>query len=675
MAVATSAVILGFLVSSGVASAAAEDGPPAFTSTPAPTISTVPIVGTATSVSFTAWSPQPDDVEVQWFENGTPIPGANDDFYTPVPSDRGATLTVAETGSLGGTTFLTVTSPGSQLVLGLPTTTGVTISGGAKPGDVVSSDVGSWIPANVALEYVWIVGSRVREGAVDPTYTTTEDDAGLQIWLQVAASSDGWSRTLFRSNTITVGADHIAAGSVTVSGQPIVGQTLTSMLYNWRPIPTVVEHQWLRDGVAIPDATASTYVIQPGDATHALSVIATGEVDGLPSVSVTSLRTASVTLAFVSTPPPVISGTFRLGDPLTAAVPNWTPTATHYTYHWYLDGREQTLLSGPSVVFSDPADVGKSVSVQVVGASPTSGPATATSAVSPPIAPGVADLSHVVIGIVHLNAVVTPNMSGVPATAPIAYQWTLDGVDIPGANGPTYLPQPNDYAKKLRVTASVAGGATGYAPSTGTSNAETVNVGHLSEGGTIITGVARVGNTLTAASVGWGVPGVHVKYEWYTWNDPFTILSTTNTYTLRPSDLGQTVLAMSQASLTHYVTSDGWIGNDTGPVARGLFATAPAATVTGSMSVGATLTAHHTTAQPSSGVTYRYQWYSQTSASATPIAISRATSATYKVPAAQARHILTVRVAASKLAYVSIVSSSSSTVSVLGQRPLPPRVR
>jgi hypothetical protein len=55
-----------------------------------------------------------------------------------------------------------------------------------------------------------------------------------------------------------------------VSGTGTVGQILTTTNGTWVNASTYA-YQWLRDGVAIVGATASTYVLVAADSTHAVS--------------------------------------------------------------------------------------------------------------------------------------------------------------------------------------------------------------------------------------------------------------------------------------------------------------------------------------------------------------------------------------------------------------------
>jgi hypothetical protein len=656
------ALILGVFASSstGIAAAMADDGALSFTSAPTPGVISTSVVGRTTTAEVIQWTPTPDSVSYQWFKNGSPIDGATDISYTPVESDLGAKLTVSETGTKAGYSSLTEVSPSGSTVIGLLTTTGVTISGGLFPGDVLTVHPGTWNTSDVTLSYTWEAPSGVQDS--DPTYTVSTWDQGETVSVLVTAAKPGWTTARIWS-AVTIDYNQVVSRPVVVTGQAAVGQTLSAALSGWRPTPLTFDYQWLSDGTIIPGATSSTYSLGYGDVGHRLSVSVTGHANGLLPATEVSSPTAAVLTLFSSTPSPVITGTYELGHTLTAKVPPWTPVATTMYYEWYINGVQQ--LGGSTFLLNDPTLVGQTVTVEVIGSSATTASAVAMSSPTPPIAEGFADLSHITIGSVHLNVAVAPKLGDVPATAPINYQWTINGVAIHGATSATYVPQPGDYGKKLRVTVSVAGGSDGYAPASGTSNAQTVGIGYYSStGGTTISGVARVGQTLTATET-WDVPGVHVKYEWVTWNDPMKVLSTSRTYTLRASDLGQIVLGMSQPSAPHFESMEGWWGDQVGPIGRGVFANSPTVSVTGSMLVGSTLSAHHTSVSPSSGVTYHYQWYSKASSSSSAVAIAHATSATYKIPTAQRGHILTVRVTATKSVYTSTSGTSSTNIPVI----------
>lgn len=97
-------------------------------------------------------------------------------------------------------------------------------------------------------------------------------------WLPAAALIDVWDST----------------GTVTVSGDPAVGGTLTARAKFAEAGQRVrVEYRWYRDGKAT-DEWGDTYWLTASDQGRQLSVKATARASGLPAKSVTSSRTARI---------------------------------------------------------------------------------------------------------------------------------------------------------------------------------------------------------------------------------------------------------------------------------------------------------------------------------------------------------------------------------------------
>ena len=67
-------------------------------------------------------------------------------------------------------------------------------------------------------------------------------------------------------------ARFVQAAAVAVTGTRRVGGVLTARAGRWRPSPVTVRYRWTRDGVAIPGATRSAYVLRAKDAGHRIGV-------------------------------------------------------------------------------------------------------------------------------------------------------------------------------------------------------------------------------------------------------------------------------------------------------------------------------------------------------------------------------------------------------------------
>jgi hypothetical protein len=81
---------------------------------------------------------------------------------------------------------------------------------------------------------------------------------------------------------------HTAVPTISPSHESIVGSDLTASTALWGPGDVSYSFQWNQDGIAIPGATSSDYVVTPADAGMYLSVTITGRESGFSTVSETS---------------------------------------------------------------------------------------------------------------------------------------------------------------------------------------------------------------------------------------------------------------------------------------------------------------------------------------------------------------------------------------------------
>jgi hypothetical protein len=150
-----------------------------------------------------------------------------------------------------------------------------------------------------------------------------------------------------------------------VSGTPTTGSTLTTTNGTWAGSPVSYAYQWLRDGVAIGSATASTYVLVVADEGHQVSC----QVAATNAAPVTGYAVSN-RLSIALTPPtntvaPVISGTATQYQTLTlTSNGTWTRSPTSYAYAWRRDGVAIPGATGTTYVL-DTADVGKTITCAV----------------------------------------------------------------------------------------------------------------------------------------------------------------------------------------------------------------------------------------------------------------------------------------------------------------------
>jgi alpha-tubulin suppressor-like RCC1 family protein len=175
------------------------------------------------------------------------------------------------------------------------------------------------------------------------TMTVKKVFAGKAVKLgsyRLKISANGAGKTLsFKVVKATAGSKPANTSLPTISGTAKQGQTLTASRGSWSHSPTAYAYRWDRcvtSGAICADiggATSSTYVLVLGDVGSTMRVIVTAKnAHGLTSA--TSSKTAVVTgLPPANTAFPVISGTAKDGQTLTASNGSWTGAST-YAYQW-----------------------------------------------------------------------------------------------------------------------------------------------------------------------------------------------------------------------------------------------------------------------------------------------------------------------------------------------------
>jgi hypothetical protein len=123
----------------------------------------------------------------------------------------------------------------------------------------------------------------------------------------------------------------------TVTGAVRVGSTATCSV-TWTGA-TTSSRQWLRNGTAIPGATAATYRPAASDLGRTLScrVTATNTWGTATRTSAGKAVALGAPLAVVTAPK--VAGKPRVGKKLTARTGTWTPGATAYRFQWLNNGK------------------------------------------------------------------------------------------------------------------------------------------------------------------------------------------------------------------------------------------------------------------------------------------------------------------------------------------------
>ncbi|PPF50886.1 hypothetical protein C5B94_15050 [Clavibacter michiganensis] len=393
-----------------------------------------------------------------------------------------------------------------------------TIAGTAQVGFTLSARAGVWTPWP-AFSYRW-----TRDGVAIPdqtavTYRVQEGDRGTTIAVTVTGTKTGYVTQSLDSAGLLVPLPEVAppppapepepepvpdvafeaAPDPSMTGIGLVDYTLTVKAGTWAPWPSFA-YQWLRDGVPIPDQTGPAYRVVAADVGTSIAVAVTGTKAGYVTETRTSPGTPVLAtpvpppppapaVPFEATAAPVIQGTAVAGGALRVQTPAWTPEATAYSYSWARDG-VAVLGATDSAYAVRRADAGTRITVTVTGtrtgyqgASRTSEPTAvvvdafdvppAQPAPAPGDEPFASVASPAITGTASVGSTLTAETAAwTPEATTLTYVWKRNGVVVPGRTAATYVPAPRDAGSQVTVT--VTGSAAGYAPTSRTSAARTV---------------------------------------------------------------------------------------------------------------------------------------------------------------------------------------------------------
>jgi hypothetical protein len=466
-----------------------------------------------------------------------------------------------------------------------------------------------------------------------------------------------------------------------VTGTPTQGQTLTASTGTWSPAATGYAYQWQRstDGgttwTPISGAAGSGYVPGAADLGALVRVQVTATNGYGPGVASSAPAGPIASGAPINTSPPVISGTPRRGQVLTAAS-GWNPAAS-ITYQWQRssDGATWTNMGANSSSYTlASADVGANVRVTVTATNAFGRQAATSDAVGPVVTdPPASTTAPVLTGTTQRTYVLTTSRgSWNGAGNAYSYQWqrSFDGAawtTIAGASGATYTLAAADDGAWVRalVTATNPDGV-----STQASNATPQFVAPYPPANTVppsIAGIPQRTAFLTAFRGTWTGPDNVYTYQWQrdAGEGYVDIAGATGPgYTLTAADENATVrvvvtatnpdAAISEASQPTTLVQDAGPYDQTPPV------------LTGTARRGAALTAS-SGSWTGLGNTYAYQWQASADGNAWT-RIAGATSSTYTLGVGDEGLQIRVLVTATN-ADGTASAASSATPAVAGAPP------
>src|SRR4051794_36636755 len=162
------------------------------------------------------------------------------------------------------------------------------VTGSATVGGTLTVSNGTWSNSPTGYSYQWQRCSSATtctdiNNAVGQSYVVRNADGGYRIRAEVRARNADGSSTADSNLTDVIAATGapVSTARPTVSGDAIVGHTLTVDNGTWSAAPTSFRYQWIqcdRFGagcVGIPGATGKTYDVRFADVSGTLRVVVT----------------------------------------------------------------------------------------------------------------------------------------------------------------------------------------------------------------------------------------------------------------------------------------------------------------------------------------------------------------------------------------------------------------
>jgi len=391
-----------------------------------PTAQTVTAPAPATFTVVASGSPAPS---YQWNLNGTAIAGATSASYTTPATSLGMNGN-SYTVTVGNGVGAPVTSAPALLTVDVAAAITVqpigTVVIAPAPGTFTVTASG-----NPAPTYQWNLNGTAIAGATGASYTTPATTLAMDQSSYTVTVSNGIGSPVTSSAALL----SVKTGPV-ITTQPIATTVVApatatfTVAATGNPAPA---YQWSLNGTTIPGATSASYT------TPATSLALNG---GIYTVSVSNgvgtAVTSNAALLTVDAAPAITTqpASVAVNAPSTAT---FTVVATGnpaVTYQWNLGG---TPIGGAtSASYTTPATS--------TAMDQNSYTVTVSNGIGSPVTSNAAILS------VHTGPVITAQPQGVTVTAPAtatfsvtatgnpapSYQWSVNGVSIPGATSASY---------------------------------------------------------------------------------------------------------------------------------------------------------------------------------------------------------------------------------------------
>ena len=564
-----------------------------------------------------------------WLRNGEVIALETGSTYTLAHDDIGQLISARITYIDGHGQTESLTS--NAMKVNGPATGNFAIEGVVREGETLTLTNTLQDPEGISGSFIyqWFRDEIIIDGANTTVYQLSQNDVDHDISAQVSyVDGSGKTESLMADTYRSVlNVNSPATGGVTIVGDRVQGGTLSLL-------STLVDedndensgsltYQWLRNGVNIPGATASTYTLLDNDVGMNISVnvvytdargerqnLSSGAGDSTTITNVNDLPIGSISIE-------------RSGDALPGQVLNVINTLTDvdglgsFTYTWSRDGQaiagansSSYALTAEDINESSPRAL--SVSIQYVDGhghvetlSPN--PILARSNQAPS---GSVTITAVNGVLQAANQLQDPDGMGL-----VSYQWMSNGIAIENARGETYTLTEADTGSISVLASYIDGQGTHEQVESAADSAANLGGGanhnHQHTGTLSLVGMSRQGEVLSLKNQLIDLDGLGaLSYQWQ--RDGVNIVNAVNDwYELTNDDVGHKLKAqVSYIDASGHLESDA--SNESQSIANKNDAPSGSVQITGTVKEGCVLTASHDLVDPDSpnGIAnLRYNWF------------------------------------------------------------------
>lgn len=451
-----------------------------------------------------------------------PVAKATGRTYTPSAHDLGHLLRFEVTASQSGAAPVRVTSDDVLVEEGdAPTASPLpSIPSSVTIGELVTVDVGTWIPEPAGYTYQWFLDGEAVDGATSGSFLPEAGDEGSVLSVEVTTRLDGYAPASESSNDADIEATPAPfnSGRPVLSGTPAEGQELTASPGTWAGSGLSFLYEWTLDGDVVQDLSEDASWTVAGDEGQEVQVRVVARKPGQEDGEALSNTLVIGAVAATFTTPPSFDAPVTVDDEVTLAEEadfvgdDLEVTTTWYGSYW--PDREDSayrFLVGEGEELTIPSWMGGYyLEVEQVATSDGKAPVAATSdrvqvAPKPHLYgayrvlggnPQVDQQAEIPAGQWFSYDPDYAEVTGVTETV----QWYVDGVAV--GSGSTYTPSEDQGGSWLYayVTGTKDGFVQGYSYVSGQ------RIRFADEGeGTLKVRVRRVGVP------GLDVPGTHVS--------------------------------------------------------------------------------------------------------------------------------------------------------------------